>query len=218
MITLECPVDSRLQDLIPLVALKLEEQGELIEQYRIQLFSFSDDNDDKEEDNDFVEDMNIYGLFILDPVPQIPQDIYFPPQTWTDIICSKMAEWAGRQFTSINESEYGTGRYGRRLPLPRLPHRIRTHPQYMPPRILRQLPHIHAICQYARSRLVHHYWNHKLLSLHILYQQWLQTIPQNTPIQTINDHIHIFVELHINHFNWGLYGMGHDTFYHGFRH
>jgi hypothetical protein len=216
IITLECPFDSHLHDLIPLIKLKLEEQGELIEQNCIHLFTLSDDDDDdeKKEENVFVEDMKMYGLFIMDP---IPQDIYFPPHTFTGIICSKLAEWIGRQFTSINESEYRTGCYGRRLALPRLPRKITSHPQYMPPRILRQLPHIRAICQYARSRLVAHYWNWKLLSLHILYEQWLETIPQNTPIQTQNDHIRIFVELHINHFNWGLIGMSQDTFYYSRR-
>jgi hypothetical protein len=219
VMTLECPFDSHLQDLIPLVKLKLEEQNEVIELNRIHLFSFSqdEDEDEKKEERDYVEDMKMYGLIIMDPAPQIPQEIHFPPNTLTGTICSKLAEWVGRRFTSIDESEYRTGRYGQRLRLPHLPRQITTHPQYMPPRILRQLPHIRAICQYARSRLVPHYWNWRLFSLHILYQQWLETLPENNPIQTPSDYARIFVELHIHHFNWGFYGSGHDTFYNGFR-
>lgn len=217
MISLECPLNSQLHDLVPLVQNRLEELGEHVEQDRIRLFDFSEEEDEKMERNNSVEDMMVYGLFITEPLPPIPRDIQFLPQTMSSTICYKLARWFGRQFTFIDESEYRTGCFGQRLHLPRLPRQITTHPQYMPPRILRQLPHIRSICHYARSRLVSHFWNWRLFSLHILYQQWLETLPPNNPIQTEQDYVRIFVELHIHHFNWGFYGSGNDTFYNGFR-
>jgi hypothetical protein len=81
-----------------------------------------------------------------------------------------------------------------------------------------KVPHIRAICTYARTndrRFWSFYWTKQFVILHYLYTEWMSTLPMDSLLREAGregDLARVFVELHLHHFRSGISGWANNKF------
>ena len=214
IITLQCAPGITVQEVVQLVHRHFQDHEQAIQLGQIRIFSYDEDAEDA-EDEPLLGNPNIrfqhemtYGLLVLDPAPI--EQVLLVHHDYADIAMDGVASIIGRHWKPIIMEDYQRGLYGVRQGIPRIP-RATDHPDYMPPRFLVLLPHIRAIREYGAHRLLPHYWIYRIINLHQMWLNWIQTLPPHTPLVTLQQRAHVFVELHIDSFDWGCSGYAHHN-------
>ena len=211
IITLQCAPGITVQGVVQFVHRYFQDHEQVhLQLDQIRIFSYDDDMEDA-GDEPLLGNPNIrfqhektYGLLLTDPAPVEP--VLLVQHDLMDSVMDSVASVIGRHWKPICMEDYQRGLYGIRQRIPRIP-RVTDHPDYMPPRFLILLPHIRAIREYAIHRLLPRYWIYHLMNLHQMWLNWIQTLPPNTPLITLQQRAHVFVELHIRLFDWGFSGF-----------